>query len=177
MKTLTIIIFSAIFLGIIPLAYAESPPVVNWEQVTIPELTSICVNVLANDFDVDNNIDPSTVNVVFPPYSGTYEVTPEGEICYTNTKRPTGGGTLDNLRYTVLDTTGLVSNEEWLYIYLEFNVTPDPLPDDSIVLSNLTEVNERLDYLEMEIEELEGRLNLLEQVLIAIHFAWKGVFE
>lgn len=68
----------------------------------------IVVNVLANDFDVDSPLEPSSVTIVSGPHFGSAVVNPvSGAITYTPPDGFVGG---DELFYTITDADGAVSN-------------------------------------------------------------------
>uniref|UniRef100_UPI001F5A8967 Ig-like domain-containing protein n=1 Tax=Luteimonas aquatica TaxID=450364 RepID=UPI001F5A8967 len=86
----------------------------------------VVVNVLANDTDPDNNIDPSTVKIVgapgdgktlVVPGEGTWTVNPDGTITFT--PEPDFIGKTKPIQYTVTDTTGLVSNPAEVFIEIK----------------------------------------------------------
>ncbi|MEM7132836.1 MAG: Ig-like domain-containing protein [Chloroflexota bacterium] len=60
------------------------PPVANNDAASTTEDTAIVIAVLANDFGIDGNLDPTTVNVTSGPANGGTSVHPTtGEITYT----------------------------------------------------------------------------------------------
>ncbi|MBX7166092.1 MAG: tandem-95 repeat protein [Pirellulales bacterium] len=71
------------------------------DVVNVPEDTSIVINILANDFDVDGAIIPSTVQIAKLPDHGTIAVNPvTGQVTYTPFANYNGP---DNFRYSVAD--------------------------------------------------------------------------
>ncbi len=71
------------------------------------EDTPVNINVLQNDIDDDDNIDPATVTIQTSPINGLVIVATNGMITYTPS--PNYFGT-DQFTYTVRDLTGFVSN-------------------------------------------------------------------
>lgn len=66
------------------------------------------LDILANDTDVDSTIDLQTIKITSRPGFGTTTVSPTGIVTYTPEPGFRGN---DSFRYTVKDSTGLVSNE------------------------------------------------------------------
>lgn len=63
------------------------------------------LNVMANDYDPDGSLDPSSVTIIAPPTSGSARVLPNGRILYT--APPEEAGLTDSLTYRVCDDSGL----------------------------------------------------------------------
>jgi hypothetical protein len=88
----------------------EAPPtnpIAGTDYVTVPVLGVKVIDVLANDFDVNENIDPGTVTINLSPSDGDAYVDPTtGAITYVSTSSTPG---LDVLNYSVWDDTGLSS--------------------------------------------------------------------
>ena len=70
---------------------------------TTREDTAVVIDVLANDVDVDFNIDPSSVAIVMMPANGTAIPTGSGTVTYTPDPNFNGN---DTFRYVVCDTVG-----------------------------------------------------------------------
>ncbi len=84
------------------------PPVANRDQAGLNEDTPIDLNVLLNDFDVNNDIDPSSVVIVDQPTNGMVDVDPlTGVVTYTPHEHVSG---TDTFTYTVDDFFGNTSN-------------------------------------------------------------------
>jgi subtilisin-like proprotein convertase family protein len=100
----------------------NDPPVAGNDAARTQPLQSVQVDVLANDFDVDidNQIDPSTVQIVQLPLHGDVNVLPSGVIVYSPGPSFTS---LDTFAYTVSDTAGGVSNAATVTISKE-NLAP-----------------------------------------------------
>ncbi|MDD3875543.1 MAG: HYR domain-containing protein [Bacteroidales bacterium] len=85
-----------VFVGCTPLAVNDS--------VTTPENTPIIIDVLANDIDCGNNINPASVTIVSVPVNGTVVVNSDGTITYTPDYLFVGTNQFD---YQVCDSLGL----------------------------------------------------------------------
>lgn len=83
-------------------------PVANDDSASVGAGQSVSVNVVANDTDVNGDLDPSTVTIVTAPLAGTATPNADGTVTYTNTDET---ALSDTFTYTVADTGGLVSNE------------------------------------------------------------------
>ncbi len=71
---------------------------------TVDEDSSVTVDVLGNDTDVDDGLDPASVTVTSGPSNGSTSVNPDGSIDYT--PDPDFSGT-DSFTYRVCDLAGL----------------------------------------------------------------------
>ncbi|NNF88739.1 MAG: tandem-95 repeat protein [Acidimicrobiia bacterium] len=65
---------------------------------------AVVVSVLANDVDVEGNLDPASVSVVVPPGKGLAVANPDGTIAYTPDSGETGS---DSFAYEVCDLSAL----------------------------------------------------------------------
>jgi FtsP/CotA-like multicopper oxidase with cupredoxin domain len=89
---------------------ANEPPVAVNDTFTVARnATNAPLNVLANDTDADNNLDPTTVTIVVNPNKGgSVSVDPvTGIVSYTPRTNFRGS---ENFSYTVQDTAGATSN-------------------------------------------------------------------
>ncbi len=86
-------------------------------------------DVVANDFDTDGLIDPTTVVVVTGPDHGTIDAVDPvtGVVTYTHDGGP---DTADSFTYTVQDNDGQVSNTATVFVVIE-PVTPPVAADDN----------------------------------------------
>ncbi|GAB4372591.1 MAG: hypothetical protein Kow0042_15990 [Calditrichia bacterium] len=117
----------------------NAPPVAVNDTVTTDEDTPIVINVLANDFDPDGTLDPTTVTIVTPPSSGTAVVDPvTGDVTYT--PDPNYFGT-DMFTYTVDDNQGATSNEATVYITINSVNDPPVAVDDAATTAEDTPVD------------------------------------
>jgi hypothetical protein len=86
----------------------SSNPVAVNDSATVSVNGTVIINVLGNDSDPQNNINPSTVTITQQPTSGTVVVNANGSVSYTRNGSFTP--TLDTFLYTVTDFTGFTSN-------------------------------------------------------------------
>lgn len=112
----------------------NDPPVAVNDFARTRPLQSVHINVLENDFDVDidNQIDPTTVQIVQLPLHGDVNVLPTGVVVYSPGPTFT---TLDTFGYTVSDTAGGVSNVAIVTISKE-NLPPIAVNDSVSVNKN-----------------------------------------
>ena len=97
------------------------PTAVSDPQVTRVD-TPVTIDVLANDLEGDNPLDPTTVTIALGPNHGDASVDPvTGAITYTPELGFSGD---DELRYTVRDTEDLVSAEAMVNIMVSDVETP-----------------------------------------------------
>lgn len=85
----------------------DPPTAVDVEGQTTPEDTPFTVNVLLNDLDIDDNLDPSTTAIVSDASQGTLENHGDGRITYTPGANVFGP---DEFAYQVCDEDGLCSS-------------------------------------------------------------------
>jgi VCBS repeat-containing protein len=89
----------------ITVSAVNDSPVANDDTATTSENTPVLVDVLANDTDVDGNLDPTSVTVTSAATNGTTAVDPlTGAITYTPDSSYTGP---DSFVYEICDTGGL----------------------------------------------------------------------
>jgi hypothetical protein len=77
------------------------PPVANDDTATTPEDAPVTINVVANDTDPDNNLDPSSVTVNGGPFNGQATANGDGTVTYTPDPNFNGN---DSFSYQVCDT-------------------------------------------------------------------------
>jgi hypothetical protein len=88
----------------ITVTFFDYPPVANDDAASTNPNTPVDVNVLANDTDQNNDIDPTTVAIASQPANGTVSVNPTtGIVTYTPNTDFTG---TDTFTYTVRTTGG-----------------------------------------------------------------------
>ncbi len=79
----------------------QHAPVANDDTASVSEGGSVEIDVLANDTDVDGDIDPTKVTITTPPTKGTATVDPAtGKVTYTSTGAPGS----DSFEYEVCDS-------------------------------------------------------------------------
>ncbi len=118
-------------------------PVAVDDYATTPEDVPVTIEILANDFDVETDINPASVTILTDPHSGSVLVHPDGTVTYT----PVEGfyGT-DSFQYLVCDFTDLC-DDAWVYVTIaEIPValvavddeasTPEEIPVNIAVLDN-----------------------------------------
>ena len=118
----------------------NEPPMADDDIANTDENTSVGINVISNDLDLDGTIDPSSVTITSEPADGELSVHPTtGTVTYTPDPGTCG---LDGFRYTVNDDDGATSNEA--------TVTIDVICDDPpIAIDDLYTVAEGA-YLEVD---------------------------
>lgn len=85
--------------------------------------TSEIIDVLANDSDHENDIDPSSCTIITNPAYGNVDINlTTGAVTYTPEQDFTG---LDKFAYQVSDLAGHVSNPAWVFITVD-NVNNSP---------------------------------------------------
>ncbi len=86
--------------------FVNQLPVAENDVASTQVSTPVTINVLANDFDPDGNLVPSSLTIVRQPLNGTAQIV-NNQIVYTPQAGYLGG---DSLAYTVADNDGGVSN-------------------------------------------------------------------
>ena len=139
---------------IITVSPVNDLPVANPDVITTPEDVPVSIAVLANDTDVDNALDPSSLLVVTGPAHGSAVVQPAtGTILYTPSKDFNGN---DSFTYTVKDVEGGTSTAATVTITVlpvndapttnpDLVTTPEEVPVSIPVLANDTDVDDALD--------------------------------
>lgn len=98
-----------------------APPAANADYKTTAEDFPIAFNPLINDWDPDNDIDPSSVKIILSPLNGLASVNlTNGHITYVPSLNFYG---YDTLQYEVCDLTGSCSSA---YIYMTITSVNDP---------------------------------------------------
>jgi gliding motility-associated-like protein len=113
----------------------NDPPVANDDYETTDENTPVTVTVVANDTDIDGNIDPSTVTVTSQPSNGTVVVNNDGTITYTPATNYVG---TDQFDYQVCDDgTPLPALCDIATVFITIEGVPtviiDSIPEDSLI--------------------------------------------
>jgi gliding motility-associated-like protein len=131
----------------------EAPLATN-DNATTNEDTAINIDVLSNDTDVDNAIDPTTVTILTPSTNGTISINPStGVVTYTPNLNYNGN---DSFTYTVKDIAAATSNIATVTIVIlpvndapvansDAVTTPENTGIDISVLVNDTDVDSALD--------------------------------
>lgn len=110
-------------------------PVAADDVAITPEDTPVTIDVLANDTDIDNSIDPGTV-VATTPDHGSVEVQADGTIVYSPSKDYFGP---DSFSYTVKDVAGAVSQPATVSVTVTpVNDAPVAVDDQAETIQNTT---------------------------------------
>jgi len=113
--------------------YIASGPTAVDDSADTNEDQSVSIDVLANDHDNGEPLDPSTVTVTDAPGHGSYTIdSSTGRINYTPNADYNGN---DQLRYTVSDSQGAVSNEATVSITVN-PVNDAPVAGDDTVTTD-----------------------------------------
>ncbi len=131
----------------------NEPPVADDDSDTVDEDDTVTVDVLGNDSDVDDGLDPGSVTVTSGPSNGSTSVNPDGSIDYT--PDPDFFGT-DSFTYEVCDFAGACDTATVDITVNSVNDPPvadddsDSLDEDSgsvtvDVLANDSDVDDGLD--------------------------------
>ncbi|MBK6835666.1 MAG: tandem-95 repeat protein [Bacteroidetes bacterium] len=88
-------------------------PIANNDAVVTPPNTTVTINPLANDFDLNGNTLTVTIPVAGQPTNGTYVINPDGTITYTPNNGFIGQDTItyaicDNGTPSLCDTANIV---------------------------------------------------------------------
>lgn len=102
-------------------------PVAVDDVVNVPVNTPRVISVLANDSDVDNAINPATIEIGELPIFGSITVLANGQVEYRPNTDYRG---LDTFTYRVRDVLGRASNEGRVRITV--NSAPVALPDSAV---------------------------------------------
>ena len=73
----------------------------------VDEGNSINLNLAANDFDIENNLDLASIVIITAPANGSLVVNADGTVDYTHDGSET---TADTFSYTISDINGAISN-------------------------------------------------------------------
>jgi hypothetical protein len=91
----------------IAISPVNDTPIATGDVVTTPEDIAISIAVLANDTDVENGLDATSLIILTSPTSGVAVVDPTtGKILYTPSNNFNGN---DSFTYTVKDTEGVAA--------------------------------------------------------------------
>ncbi|GJQ60611.1 MAG: tandem-95 repeat protein [Candidatus Scalindua sp. AMX11] len=120
-------------------APTNTPPVSNADSATTDKDTLVNVNVIANDYDIDGTIDPTTVAIGSVPSNGTAVPKVDGTVDYSPTTGYTGQ---DTFTYTVDDACGATSTVATVVVTVSAGtgVTPEitsPIPGSTLTTSTV----------------------------------------
>jgi gliding motility-associated-like protein len=129
-------------------------PLANDDEVSTPEDTPVVIDLVANDTDSGNDINPNSVTIIAQPQKGTLSAATAGKVTYTPALNYFG---TDFFTYTVKDFTNLTSNVAKVAITISpVNDAPEALskafntPENvelSIAIANITsDIDGNIDY-------------------------------
>lgn len=107
-------------------------PVANNDAATTDENIPVGIPVLANDFDVDDPLDPASLVITTNPQHGTVSINTSSDAELVTYKPGTGFSGSDSFAYTIQDPGGLVSNPATVTISV-INVNAPPVAVDDAV--------------------------------------------
>jgi hypothetical protein len=103
--------------GTSTLTVLNAPPLAQDDTASTMAGTPVVINVLANDTEPDEGINPTTVAITSNPVNGMVSVAPStGQVTYTPNAGFTG---TDTFKYTVNDYGGLTSNQATVTIVVK----------------------------------------------------------
>ncbi len=107
--------------------WVNNPPDAQNDTVTGAEDSVLTVDVLLNDQDPDNNLDPASVVILQGPFNGTVTIGAGGQVVYTPGPNFYG---VDSVLYIVCDSgLPVYCDSAWLYITV-MPVNDAPLAND-----------------------------------------------
>jgi gliding motility-associated-like protein len=117
----------------------NDPPVAVNDAATTNENTAVAIPVLANDFDIDSPLDPSSITIGTNVKYGSLSInTSTGVVTYTPSNDYAGD---DSFTYTIKDSGGLISNVATVTISV-INVNRAPVAvDDQVNLTTVAPVS------------------------------------
>jgi uncharacterized repeat protein (TIGR01451 family) len=136
------------------LAPANIPPTARDNTAATFANVPVQIDILSNDSDPDDFIDPTTVSITHAPANGSVNLTGAftGYVSYTPDFGFTG---TDSFRYTVKDSGGAVSNEATVTVTIRPDLPPVAVNDTATaysgapvtidVLANDTEADDGID--------------------------------
>ncbi len=106
----------------------NDPPTARDDSDTVDEDDTVTVDVLGNDDDVDDGLDPASVTVTGGPSDGTINVNPDGSIDYTPDADFSG---TDSFTYEVCDLAGACDSATVDITVNSVNDAPDAQDDNA----------------------------------------------
>ena len=152
----------------------NTAPTAQADSAEVDEDTVVVIDVLANDTDEQNNIDPASVLLVTQPENGVAELDADtGKVKYTPAENFNG---TDSFRYTVADTNDAISEETTVTVnVIPVNDEPvfssSPLLEASVLSTyeyviDVTDVDE--DDIQLSLETAPDWLNLVDGVVSGV---------
>lgn len=114
---------------VIEVVAQDSPPVANTDTVTTPENTPVTIDVAANDFDGDGNLDVLSATSLAGPFWGTLNKNADGTFTYTPALDYKGR---DSFSYQICDLTNLCATTGSVEIILTLINDPPTAYDDHV---------------------------------------------
>lgn len=114
----------------VPVDQVNDPPAAEDDTFSTPEDTPVIVNVLANDSDVDGNLNPVSVTLLTTPTNGT--LVDHGSGVFTYTPAPNFNDT-DSFSYEVCDSEEVCDDAR-------VNITVDPVNDNPVCSNTVPSV-------------------------------------
>ena len=108
------------------------PPVANDDAGTTPFNSPITVDVLANDVDADNDINPNSLAILTQPTNGSAIVNSQNEVIYTPNTGYTG---TDTFTYQIADSENSTDTAT-VTITVDQNPAPEAVDDTTITGEN-----------------------------------------
>ena len=105
----------------------NDPPVAAADAATLAEGATTTIDLAANDSDVDDALDLTSIQIVSGPSYGSVLLNGDGTVDYTHDGSET---TADTFTYTIRDATGAVSNTATV------NLTVTPVDDAPVLTAN-----------------------------------------
>lgn len=103
--------------------YTALSPIANQDGGTVRQGGSVTIDVAANDLPLGGVLDPASIRITTQPQQGTVRVNADGTLTYTAS---TSAARTDSFRYTIANTTGLVSNEATVVLRITDGLTQPP---------------------------------------------------
>ncbi|NHO66351.1 cadherin-like domain-containing protein, partial [Aestuariicella hydrocarbonica] len=128
-------------LNLLPYTSPNAVPVANDDTATVDEGTTQTIDLVGNDTDADDAVDPGSIVIVSGPSNGTITVNSDGTVAYSHDGSET---TADSFTYTVRDQLGQLSNTATV------NLTIAPQNDAPV----LTDLASTLTYDEGDVAQL-----------------------
>ncbi len=132
--------------GIVTITVSNEAPTAVDDAVTLNEDESVDFNILQNDIDPQNNIDPTSISMTTDPEHGTLQILTLGEIRYT--PEPDFYGT-DEIIYQVCDEDGYCTSASVTYTVNAVNDQPEINSQQTINVVEDQSMTLVLDYLEV----------------------------
>lgn len=114
----------------------QAPKAVN-DTASVVRSATKNISIAANDTDVENQLDFTTITFTQQPTHGTVTLNPNGTVKYVNDGN---AATSDTFKYTIKDLQGNLSNEATVTLTITANVAPTAVADTATVAegSNIT---------------------------------------